>query len=80
MWRAGDRSGALSAWRELQVRRSDYYAASSSYLLDVVNGVGSAISTEAAARITKILDNEEARWLNFSTARLRRFGYTPDSF
>ena len=37
-------------------------------------------ATEAAARIAKILENEDARWFTFASARLRRFGYTVDRF
>jgi hypothetical protein len=81
-WRAGDRETAVRTWDELQIRQTDYYAASSSYVLRILNEErsGALVSSDIAARIDRVLDNEYERWLTFSSARLRRFGYATDTF
>jgi hypothetical protein len=80
-WKRGRPAEAVRVWREITVARDDSYRAAYADILDVLGaGFDPAADRVAAARIDGILAAEHQRWLKFSDARLKQFGYAVDSF
>lgn len=80
-WKRGRPAEAVRVWREITAARDDSYRAAYVDILDVLGaGLDPAADRVAAARIDGILAAEHQRWLKFSDARLKQFGYAVDSF
>jgi hypothetical protein len=67
---------ALRMWREIRPDARDSYVEAYSELLAEIRSPNGATASE----INRILGAEHRRWLDFSEARLRQFGYTFDTF
>ena len=67
---------AVRVWREIRPDAGDSYVEAYSELLAEMRSPNGA----TAAGINRILGAEHRRWLDFSAARLRQFGYAFDTF
>jgi hypothetical protein len=86
-WQQRKSEDALRWWRQMVIDPTDSYVLAYSDIVrairraDAQRSAGDAQSDQALAhQINRILDAEHARWLMFSTDRLRRFGYRFDTF
>jgi hypothetical protein len=77
-WKQGRTEDALRSWRDLAVDAEDAYATASSQVLAAIRAADGG--TPNARDIQWILDGEQGRWVVFSIARLRQFGYHVDTF
>jgi hypothetical protein len=77
-WRQGKAASARRVWKELSVDPADRYATASA---DIVAAMRAAEEQGLdAARINRILEYEQGRWVSFSFDRLWQFGYRFDTF
>ena len=77
-WKQGKTADALRSWSGIAVDAEDVYATASSQLLAAISA---AEGRQPNARdVGWILDGEQGRWVIFSIARLRQFGYHLDTF
>jgi len=77
-WKQGKTADALRSWSDIAVDTEDVYATASSQLLAAISA---AEGRQPNARdVGWILDGEQGRWVIFSIARLRQFGYHLDTF
>jgi len=80
-WKQGRRADALAVWRRISVDPSDSYATSYAEITNAFRTSDGAASDQVlVARIERVLAGERRRWLIFSAARLRQFGYGFDTF
>ena len=81
LWRQGRRTEAIEAWRGLSCRDTDSYAASCTQLTQLIPSTGPVIDTPGfAQQVTRVLQNEQSRWWDFSYDRLKQFGYRFDTY
>lgn len=76
--REGRRDDAVREWRAMHVDPQNRYAIASSNLLDTI--AASDGKPLDIARVGRILELEQGRWISFSYDRLRKFGYSFDKF
>ena len=80
-WKRGRTAEAVRVWREMIVNLDDSYVTAYTDILDVLGaGLDPAGNRVVAARLDGILAAEHQRWLKFSEARLKKFGYAVDAF
>jgi hypothetical protein len=75
-WRQGRRDDAFRMWGDMTPDPDNVYTDASAELLDALRGG----SQPSARDVRWILDRERGRWITFSMARLRRFGYQLNTF
>jgi hypothetical protein len=78
-WRHGNRTGAIDAWRDITLDRSDSYVIAYSDVLAAI-GAGDAADNGLRRQVERALDAERGRWRDFSYTRLRQFGYRFDTY
>ncbi len=77
-WKQGKTEDALRSWGELTIDAEDVYATASSQVLAAIRAAEGR--PPDPREIGWILDGEQGRWVVFSIARLRQFGYHLDTF
>lgn len=77
-WKQRRRDEAMRAWRDLQVQPGDGYREASAELIDVLREADGELPSDA--RVRRLLETEQGRWLGRAYDRLRRFGYRFDTF
>jgi hypothetical protein len=77
-WRQRRYDEATRVWAGMRADPRNRYAIASSELLDAIAASGG--QPPAPARVSRILDSEQGRWISFSYDRLRQFGYGFDTF
>ena len=76
LFNQNDLAGAVQWWLAMRPHHTDSYAVSSSEILRELRSA----SGPKAVQIHRILGAEYRRWLDFSQARLQRFGHRFDTF
>ena len=80
-WKQGREAAAMRAWRGLACAPTDSYAAACTQLARVLPAtIADAPGAVPARDITRVLKNEQGRWLDFSYDRLKRFGFRFDTY
>ena len=81
LWRQGRLAEALESWRNLACAPSDSYIAACTQMARVLPRTGGgSVDPMLTAHIERVLKNEQVRWYDFSYDRLKRFGYSFDSY
>lgn len=80
-WRQGRSADAIGSWRGITLDPADSFAAANAQLIAALHTIDtSRAPAEAVRQISRVLKNEQGRWIDFSYARLKRFGYRFDSY
>ena len=77
-WRQGNAGAALSQWGAISPDPSDTYAFAYTPIVTAIRSRSNAVETNSA--IDRALAAERSQWRSLSYDRLKKFGYSFDSF